>query len=61
MITIILEPMGTEYNVHKKLLDYASRYFRHALNVSWNGATECTIRIKNVDDDVCMFALRPLF
>jgi hypothetical protein len=59
MIIIILEPTSTEYNVHQKLLDYASRYFRHALNIPRMGAKEHTVRIVGVDDDVCVFAPSP--
>ena len=57
MVTIILEPKGTEYKVHKELLASASKYFHNALTGPWVEAEERIVRIKDVDDDACMFAL----
>lgn len=57
MVTIIMEPKGTEYKVHKELLASASKYFRNALTGPWVEAEERSIKIEDVDDDACMFAL----
>jgi hypothetical protein len=56
MVTIILEPKGTEYKVHKELLASVSKYFHNALTGPWVKAEERIVRIEDVDDDACMFA-----
>lgn len=57
MVTIVLEPKGNEYKVHKELLASAFKYFHNALTGPWVEAEERTLKIEDVDDDACMFAL----
>jgi hypothetical protein len=57
MVTIILVPKDTEYKVHKELLASASIYFHNALHGPWVEADERIVKLEDVDDDACMFAL----